>query len=114
MKTFKDKISFAKRKSEAIKLLEKYPDRVPVICERFNNNIKDLDKRKYLVPNDLTMAGFMFVIRRRLSLPPNQSIFLFCNQAMVPSSSLMGQVYQERKDEDGFLYIVYGGESTFG
>ena len=114
MKSFKDKIPFKVRKAEAIKIREKYPDRIPVICERFNNSIKDLDKRKYLVPNDLTMAGFMFVIRRRLSLPSNQSIFLFCNEAMVPTASLMGAVYDERKDEDGFLYIVYGGESTFG
>jgi GABA(A) receptor-associated protein len=114
MKSYKDKIPFTQRKAEASKIREKYPERVPVICERFNNNIKDLDKRKYLVPNDLTMAGFMFVIRRRLALPPNMSIFLFCNEAMIPTSSLMGTVYQERKDEDGFLYIVYGGESTFG
>ena len=26
----------------------------------------------------------------------------------------MGQIYQEHKDEDGFLYIVYSGENTFG
>jgi|TARA_B100001758_G_scaffold246892_1_gene263124 GABA(A) receptor-associated protein len=114
MKSFKDKIPFAQRKAEAIKIREKYPDRIPVICERFNNNIKDLDKRKYLVPSDLTMAGFMFVIRRRLALPPDQSIFMFCNEAMVPTASLMGAIYEERKDEDGFLYVVYGGESTFG
>ena len=63
MKSFKDKIPFAQR-LEANKIREKYPDRIPVICERFNNNIKDLDKRKYLVPSDSTMAGFMFVIRK--------------------------------------------------
>lgn len=26
----------------------------------------------------------------------------------------MGQVYEEHKDEDGFLYIAYSGENTFG
>ena len=26
----------------------------------------------------------------------------------------MGQVYEEHKDEDGFLYITYSGENTFG
>jgi GABA(A) receptor-associated protein len=39
---------------------------------------------------------------------------MFCNEAMVPTASLMGAIYEERKDEDGFLYVVYGGESTFG
>jgi len=26
----------------------------------------------------------------------------------------MSAIYEERKDEDGFLYITYSGENTFG
>lgn len=26
----------------------------------------------------------------------------------------MGQLYEDQKDEDGFLYIAYSGENTFG
>ena len=26
----------------------------------------------------------------------------------------MGSIYEEHKDEDGFLYISYSGENTFG
>ena len=29
-------------------------------------------------------------------------------------ASLMSTVYEEQKDEDGFLYVQYSGESTFG
>ena len=29
-------------------------------------------------------------------------------------SAAMGQVYEEHKDDDGFLYIAYSGENTFG
>jgi hypothetical protein len=29
-------------------------------------------------------------------------------------AALMSTVYEEQKDEDGFLYIQYSGESTFG
>jgi GABA(A) receptor-associated protein len=29
-------------------------------------------------------------------------------------SSTMGAIYEEHKDEDGFLYIAYSGENTFG
>ena len=27
---------------------------------------------------------------------------------------MMATVYEEHKDEDGFLYITYSGENTFG
>ena len=30
------------------------------------------------------------------------------------NSSTMGAIYEEHKDEDGFLYIAYSGENTFG
>ena len=26
----------------------------------------------------------------------------------------MGQIYEDHRDEDGFLYIAYSGENTFG
>lgn len=31
-----------------------------------------------------------------------------------PSSLTMGQLYEKEKDEDGFLYVAYSGENTFG
>lgn len=34
--------------------------------------------------------------------------------AFAFGSATMGQVYSEHKDEDGFLYVAYSGENTFG
>lgn len=31
-----------------------------------------------------------------------------------PYSASMGSVYAEHKDDDGFLYVAYSGENTFG
>jgi GABA(A) receptor-associated protein len=40
-----------KRKSEAERIRTKYPDRVPVICEKTDlSDSPDIDKKKYLVP----------------------------------------------------------------
>ena len=36
------------------------------------------------------------------------------NSALFILSSTMGAIYEEHKDEDGFLYIAYSGENTFG
>ena len=30
------------------------------------------------------------------------------------AAALMSDVYEDHKDDDGFLYIAYSGENTFG
>ena len=104
-----------KRKSEAERIRAKYPDRVPVICEKADrSDIPDIDKKKYLVPADLTVGQFHYVIRKRIKLAPEKALFLFCSNSIPPNAALMSTIYEEQKDEDGFLYIQYSGESTFG
>ena len=79
-----------------------------------NSQIPEIDKRKFLVPNDISVAQFMWIIRKRIQLPSEKAIFLFVNKTIPQSSSTMGQIYTSHKDEDGFLYIAYSGENTFG
>jgi GABA(A) receptor-associated protein len=106
---------FEQRKAESKRILEKYPNRVPIICERINKTVPELDKRKYLVPNDLNIGAFMFVIRKRMNISSDKSIFLFVNDStLVPIGQNLKQIYEEHKNKDEFLYIKYGGESTFG
>ncbi len=112
---FKEQHSFEERQAESERIRAKYPDRIPVICERADkSNVADIDKKKYLVPADLTTGQFVYVIRKRLKLPPEQAIFLFVNGIIPPTAALLNQIYEEHKDEDGFLYITYSGENTFG
>lgn len=32
----------------------------------------------------------------------------------MQNSALIGELYQQFRDEDGFIYIMYSGENTFG
>ena len=112
---FREENNLEQRKSEAEKIRTKYPDRIPVVVERVQNSqIPEIDKRKFLVPNDISVAQFMWIIRKRIQLPSEKAIFLFVNKTIPQSSSTMGQIYNNFKDEDGFLYIAYSGENTFG
>ncbi|PWA24746.1 hypothetical protein CCH79_00010173, partial [Gambusia affinis] len=86
-----------------------------VIVEKVSGSqIVDIDKRKYLVPSDITVAQFMWIIRKRIQLPSEKAIFLFVDKTVPQSSLTMGQLYDKEKDEDGFLYVAYSGENTFG
>ena len=115
MKTFREKHPFKKRLQESTRIMEKYPYRIPIICSRSaHSDVPILDKQKYLVPSDLTMGQFVFVIRKRINLDPSVALFLFINNTVPPTASLISTLYQEHKCRDGFLYITYSGENTFG
>jgi len=107
-----------KRKKEADGILEKYNgSRVPIIVERSKKSsqtIPLIDKKKYLVPTTMTFGQFVLVIRKRIKLAPNQAIFLYVNNVNPPATMTMGQLYQEHKDETGYLFCIYSSESTFG
>ena len=112
---FKADHSYEHRCNESSKIITKYPSRIPVIVEKAEGStIQDIDKRKYLVPADISVAQFMWIIRKRIDLSPEKAIFLFVDKVVPNSCSTMGAIYADHKDEDGFLYIAYSGENTFG
>ena len=88
---------------------------MPVICERADrSDVPDIDKKKYLVPADLTVGQFVYVVRKRIKMKAEKALFLFVNNTLPPTSDIMSNVYDTHKDDDGFLYITYSGENTFG
>ncbi len=103
---------------EALRVLNKYPDRIPIVVNRSYNaseNTPYIDCQKFLVPEDLTIGQFMYVIRKRIKLAPHQAMFLFINETIPPIGSLISTVYEENKDEETlFLYVTYSLENTFG
>ena len=60
-----------------------------------------------MVPADLTVGQFVYVIRKRIKLSPEKAIFIFVDEVLPPTAALMSSIYEEHKDEDGFLYITY-------
>lgn len=114
---FKEKFNLNHRKTEFNRIHTKYPDKIPLIIFRKHKckNINEIEKNKYLIPNQLTVGQLIYVIRKGIKLNPEKSILLyFGNNSLVPTSELLSKVYEEFKDEDGFLYCYYTGENTYG
>jgi GABA(A) receptor-associated protein len=106
-------LPFEERFAQSGNVLLKYPDRVPVIVG--TRKEINLDKQKYLVPRDLTVGQFIYVLRKRIDIKPEAALFLFTeNNQLPPNSTLMGNLYQDCKNKDGFLYVSIALENTFG
>lgn len=115
--TFKEAHTLEERTAEAAKARREFPGRIPVIVERAaarGSVAPAIDRSKFLVPGDLTMGAFIFLIRKRLHMPPERALFVFVRHILPTNSALMRELHATYADEDGFLYVLYTGESTFG
>ena len=114
---YKQRVLFEDRLIESMRITNKFPGRIPVIVERSrscHSKIPILDKEKFLVPQDLSIAQFIYIIRKRLTLPSEMAMFLFVGNTLPTTSTLLRELYAIHKDNDGFLYAQYSGENTLG
>nr|CAI5845567.1 unnamed protein product [Callosobruchus analis] len=105
------------RKEEVLAIRNRFPTKIPVIVQKFykENHLPNLDKSKFLVPQEITMSQFQTIIRNRIRLSKNQALYLLVNNRSMMSQSLtLAEVYAEHADSDGFLYVTYASQEVFG
>jgi len=129
-KTLEERIVYSKR------LLSKYPDRIPVVIEK--TEFVSLDNYKYLLPCNLLVSEFMCIIKTKMNkaLDEKKAIFTFVKSfqpkaendrssvggtcksnesyLLIPMNQTIQEIYNIHKNTDGFLYIKFGAENTFG
>lgn len=113
------------RLSKAQQLRKKHTDRIPIILDRGNTQTPKPSGHRFLVPITIkehttgsalsTVGHLLKIIRSNIpQLTPEQAIFLFVNNTAPALTLPLNQLYMDQQDRDGFLYIVYSVETTFG
>jgi GABA(A) receptor-associated protein len=112
---FKTMLSYEKRQELYEKVADRHPNRVLVICEPSQSCHLNLDRIKFVCPKDIPLGHFLFTIRKRMpELKPSEAIFLLIGNISPCNSDKLGTLYDRHKEDDGFLYIKYTTENTFG
>ena len=113
---FKQQFSLEKRQDESKKIREKYDTKIPIIVEKSKKTkLPNINKCKFLVPENMTIGQFLHVLRRRIELDEKEAIFIFVGDNILPpTSALVSELYEQYKDQDGFLYMSYCNENVFG
>jgi len=126
MLTFKNKIFnntivavpvIEKNKENGIKLIEKYPEYIPVIIKkRESDKLLQIPlQTRYLIPKTSRLSEVTVTIRKKMNMDPKQAIFIFVgNGILVPIGNTIEFIYEQYKSDDNFLYLTYCTENTFG
>ena len=102
------------RMEESQRIRNKYPDRIPVVCDKIPHSTINSLKKKFIVPKNLTSIQMSFIIRKQLDLTSNKGLFLFIDNIIANSMMTIGELDTQYRNEDGFLYIKYTDENVFG
>ena len=69
---FKEQYKFSDRFFESKRIIQKYPDRIPVVLEKSRQD----NLQEYKLAADMTIGQFLYTIRKRMILPAEKSIFI--------------------------------------
>ena len=113
---YKEKKTFEQRYGEFQRISRKHPDKIPIICEKEEKSkLKIIEKTKYLIEKTINLPQFSSIIRQKLELGENDALFFLVNGKISISGTIsMADIYNNYKEKDGFLYIAYASQETWG
>jgi len=116
---FEREIPFNRRLQISQKITKTYNDRIPVIVEKSpNSSLPEIKCKKFIVPTDILLMKLQVEVRKHIKMASNQTLYLFVSTEgsfiIPPQTATMAQLYEKYKSNDGFLYIMYSEESSFG
>lgn len=115
---FQDEKTLDERLKESSRMNTRYPDRVCIIVQRSksaSSGTPIIDRRKFMACHDMKYGHFHNIIRKRLDMKPEESLITFINDnTLVTPGVSIGELYNQHKSDDNFIYVYYTKENTFG
>lgn len=99
---------------EAIRIRQKYPDRIPVIIIPGKNVVLTDNKLKYLLPCTSNISMLMVAVRKKVICKPEEALFFIVKNRMLSPNTTLHEIDYKYCDTKSFLYVHVSKENTFG
>ena len=67
------------------------------------------------MPNTFKVSEVLTIVRKKLQVSREEGLVLLAQgKHIMKNETMLTEIYEKFKDEDGFLYIVYAKENTMG
>ena len=113
--SYKSKYTLDERLAKSKKISANHPNSVPTILEYYDNRT---NSNKYLhtfvCEKKMKFLELNRVIRDRVDISKADSLQYRVGNKHIHMDITLGALQYEHKDEDGFLYVVYNLQQTFG
>lgn len=105
------------RKDMVYRILNIHREKVPIIISVRSRDFK-LSKYQFIISRTWDFIAFRQLVMNRLvndkADASQKSYFFYVNHHQVRLDELIGSLYDNHKNEDGFLYLEVVSENTFG
>lgn len=108
MNNYERTTTFSNRLNLARGIMRKHYGKVPIIVE--GKNVIN----KTIVPRNMKFGEFIKCISERNLYDPNKTLIFLINKQLFPHDLIMGELYDDYKSKDEFLYVTWTEESSFG
>ena len=104
------KHSYIIKNKKYTNIINKYPDKIPIIvCDKYNKV-----QLKMLVPKNMCISQLAYIIRKKIKINEYEALYLLINNIMPNGNTMINTIYNKYRDPEGYIYIIYTKENTFG
>lgn len=114
---YTDLVPLEERMDTVKRIRKRHPDKFVLILEAPGFILDTQRKRhyiKFLAPFQMSVGEFLYKLRKNIRLYPEETVYLYVNNEIPMTSSLLSDVYRTHMSPDFHLYMKVEKQAVFG
>ena len=114
MGRFKEVKPFEERRKMFLTIMNKCENKIPIIIETDKRASLNFFSLAISIKPTRSVYKIIQTTRKKIAIPENEALYFYCNKKLLMGKRVIGEIYEQHKDEDGFLYITVTSLESMG